>query len=202
MIGYIKGTILFTGGGDGREIIVEAGQSGVGYRLLMTESDVGSFEIGQPAELHVYTHVREDGIELYGFKTPDERTLFTRLMTVNGVGSKLALTVLDTLTPAQLQTAVLSGDANTLRRVSGIGPKVAGRIILELRSFLETCRFGDVPADLPRAPIAPGGHADTRSALANLGFAPAEIDRLIAELDASGDDMDVQAEIVWCLKRR
>ena len=138
MIGYIKGTVLFVGGGDGREVVVEAGQSGVGYRILMALSEVSSLEVGAQAELHVYTQVREDAIELYGFRTADERTLFTRLVTVNGVGAKLALSILDTLTPGELQNAVLTGDTATLKRVSGIGPKVAARVILELESFLRT----------------------------------------------------------------
>ena len=64
MIGYIKGTVLFVGGGDGREVVVEAGQSGVGYRILMALSEVSSLEVGAQAELHVYTQVREDAIEL------------------------------------------------------------------------------------------------------------------------------------------
>lgn len=202
MIGYIKGTVLFVGGGDGRELVVEAGQSGVGYRVLMALSDVSSFEAGDPAELYIYTQVREDAIELYGFKTSDERTLFTRLVTVNGVGAKLALSILDTLTPGELQNAVLTGDVATLKRVSGIGPKVAARVILELESFLRTCHFGEMPFDQSHRAASKSSHVDTRSALANLGFTESEIDRVIGELDASGEQMDVQAEIVWCLRHK
>ena len=190
MIGYIKGTVLFVGGGDGREVVVEAGQSGVGYRILMALSEVSSLEVGAQAELHVYTQVREDAIELYGFRTADERTLFTRLVTVNGVGAKLALSILDTLTPGELQNAVLTGDTATLKRVSGIGPKVAA------------CHFGELMPEHGRGAVSKSSHLDTRSALANLGFAEAEIDRVIGELDASGEQMDVQAEIVWCLRHR
>ena len=202
MIGYIKGTVLFVGGGDGREVVVEAGQSGVGYRILMALSEVSSLEVGAQAELHVYTQVREDAIELYGFRTADERTLFTRLVTVNGVGAKLALSILDTLTPGELQNAVLTGDTATLKRVSGIGPKVAARVILELESFLRTCHFGELMPEHGRGAVSKSSHLDTRSALANLGFAEAEIERVIGELDASGEQMDVQAEIVWCLRHR
>ena len=202
MIGYIKGTVLFVGGGDGREVVVEAGQSGVGYRILMALSEVSSLEVGAQAELHVYTQVREDAIELYGFRTADERTLFTRLVTVNGVGAKLALSILDTLTPGELQNAVLTGDTATLKRVSGIGPKVAARGILELESFLRTWHFGELMPEHGRVAVSKSSHLDTRSALANLGFAEAEIDRVIGELDASGEQMDVQAEIVWCLRHR
>ena len=183
MIGYLKGTVILVS--DNREILVEAGNSGVGYRILMASTDTAELAVGQTVEFHIYTQVREDAIELYGFKTRDERTLFTRLVTVSGVGAKMALAILGTLTPAQLQTAILSGDVAALRRVPGIGPKVASRLVLELESYLKTAR-----------------HADTRSALVNLGLGDAEIERALTALDEAGLQLDVQGEIVWCLQHK
>ena len=75
-------------------------------------------------------------------------------------------------------------------------------MILELESFLRTCHFGELMPEHGRVAVSKSSHLDTRSALANLGFAEAEIDRVIGELDASGEQMDVQAEIVWCLRHR
>ena len=98
MIGYLKGTVILVS--DNREILVEAGNSGVGYRILMASTDTAELAVGQTVEFHIYTQVREDAIELYGFKTRDERTLFTRLVTVSGVGAKMALAILGTLSGA------------------------------------------------------------------------------------------------------
>ena len=202
MIGYLKGTVILVS--DNREILVEAGNSGVGYRILMASTDTAELAVGQTVEFHIYTQVREDAIELYGFKTRDERTLFTRLVTVSGVGAKMALAILGTLTPAQLQTAILSGDVAALRRVPGIGPEVASRLVLELESYLKTARFADVdPAAVavPRARVD-ARHADTRSALVNLGLGDAEIERALTALDEAGLQLDVQGEIVWCLQHK
>lgn len=202
MIGYIKGTVLSVGETDEREIIVEAGQSGVGYRLFVTTSVAGELSVGAVAEFHVYTQVREDAIELYGFRSSDERKLFQRLVTVNGVGAKLGLSILDTLTPEALQTAVLSGDVSALKRVPGVGPKVASRLILELESFLKTCRFGDFLVNIESRVTPKSSHLELRSALLNLGCSEQEIELLLAELDASGEQMDFQDELRWCLRKR
>lgn len=202
MIGYIKGTVLSVGETDEREIIVEAGQSGVGYRLFVTTSVAGELSVGAAAEFHVYTQVREDAIELYGFRSSDERKLFQRLVTVNGVGAKLGLSILDTLTPEALQTAVLSGDVSALKRVPGVGPKVASRLILELESFLKTCRFGDFLVNIESRVTPKSSHLELRSALLNLGCSEQEIELLLAELDASGEQMDFQDELRWCLRKR
>lgn len=202
MIGYIKGTVLSVGETDEREIIVEAGQSGVGYRLFVTTSVAGELNVGAAAEFHVYTQVREDAIELYGFRSSDERKLFQRLVTVNGVGAKLGLSILDTLTPEALQTAVLSGDVSALKRVPGVGPKVASRLILELESFLKTCQFGDFLVNIESRVTPKSSHLELRSALLNLGCGEQEIELLLAELDASGEQMDFQDELRWCLRKR
>lgn len=202
MIGYIKGTVLSVGETDEREIIVEAGQSGVGYRLFVTTSVAGELSVGAAAEFHVYTQVREDAIELYGFRSSDERKLFQRLVTVNGVGAKLGLSILDTLTPEALQTAVLSGDVSALKRVPGVGPKVASRLILELESFLKTCRFGDFLVNIESRVTPKSSHLELRSALLNLGCGEQEIELLLAELDSSGEQMDFQDELRWCLRKR
>lgn len=202
MIGYIKGTVLSVGETDEREIIVEAGQSGVGYRLFVTTSVAGELSVGAAAEFHVYTQVREDAIELYGFRSSDERKLFQRLVMVNGVGAKLGLSILDTLTPEALQTAVLSGDVSALKRVPGVGPKVASRLILELESFLKTCRFGDFLVNIESRVTPKSSHLELRSALLNLGCGEQEIELLLAELDSSGEQMDFQDELRWCLRKR
>ncbi|MBO5753563.1 MAG: Holliday junction branch migration protein RuvA [Proteobacteria bacterium] len=198
MIAYLKGKVLLI---DDNEVIVEAGQSGVGYRLLMSANDMSELEEGMDIELHVYTQVREDAFELYGFKSRDERALFIQLISAKGVGSRSALAILNTLTPAQLQVAVLTADVATLKKVPGIGAKTASQIILDLEKWLKSRHFADtLPTASQAMPVARKLHADTRSALKNFGFSEQDIDRVLAKLDESGEDLDVQGEIRWALK--
>lgn len=197
MIGYIRGKILSI---DDREIIVEAGSSGVGYRILIPTSNTPDFVLDSEIELHIYTQVREDAIELYGFKTRDERLLFTKLLTVKNVGAKTALTILNTLSPAELQTAILTGDTATLKRVPGVGNKAAQMLVVELENVLKNFHFSAIqPASLSKSkPVI--AHADTRSALINLGFSEIDIDRVLTELEESGEVLDVAGEIRWALR--
>ena len=197
MIGYIHGKILCA---EGNEIIVEAGQSGVGYRIFMANPGGTQWKENEDVEIHVYTQVREDAIELYGFRTRDERTLFTLLISVKGVGAKLAVAILSTLSPAELQTAILTGNVNALKSVPGIGPTVAKRLVLELEGKLKTCSFSQALPDVSSVPVHSLGHADTRSALKNFGFSEPDIDRVLSKLDESGEKLDVQGEIRWALK--
>ncbi len=198
MIGFIRGKVILI---DGNEVIVEAGQSGVGYRLFVATRNLETMNVNDDVELHVYTQVREDAIELYGFKTRDERKLFTLLISsVKGVGAKLAMTLLDCMTPAELQVAVLSGDVATLKKVPGIGAKVADRLVLELQKTLESFHFTDSIPEIQLKKSPTSLHEDTRSALRNFGFADADIERVLQKLDESGDELDVQGEIRWALK--
>ena len=197
MIGYIKGRIVLK---DGNEIIVEAGQSGVGYRLFMSQRNLDELNSGDEIELFVYTQVREDALELYGFRTWDERNLFTMLISAKGVGAKMAVALLNYLSPAEIQVAVLTGNAATLKKVPGVGPKVASQLILDLENKLKNCHFADEIPEVQKRPVSVGAHADTRSALKNFGFMESDIDRVLAKLDESGEKLDVQGEIRWALK--
>ena len=197
MIGYIKGTILFI---EDRELIIEAGQSGVGYRVLVPSINTTEISVGAEIELHIYTQVREDAIELYGFKTRDERTLFTKLLTVKGVGAKTALTILNTLSPAELQTAILTGDTATLKKTPGIGTKAAQLLVVELENVLKNFHFAPQIPETNTKIVQKSLHANTKSALLNLGFIESDIDRVLAELDESGEKLDVAGEIRWALR--
>ena len=156
--------------------------------------------IGAEIELHVYTQVREDAIELYGFKTRDERTLFTKLLTVKGIGAKTALTILNTLSPAELQTAILTGDTATLKKTPGIGTKAAQLLVVELENVLKNFHFAPQMTVPNTKIVSKSQHADTRSALLNLGFNEMDVDRVLAELDDSGENLDVAGEIRWALR--
>jgi holliday junction DNA helicase RuvA len=173
-------------------LIVEAG--GVGYDgqvPLSTFYVLG--EPGAPVTLRIHTHVREDVIALYGFATPLEQSLFERLISISGIGPKLALAVLSGIEPAELVKAIRLQDVARLTAIPGIGKKTAERIGLELKDRL--------PASLQAAGAGPGPAApidqlrdDLLSALLNLGYQRAVAEKAIDRtLKASGPDGFEQA---------
>lgn len=157
-------------------VIVDVG--GVGYEVTLGARALTSLPpIGQSVTLAIDTHVREDEIRLYGFATEHERTWFRALQTVQGVGAKIALAVLGTLSADELANAVALQDKGQVARAPGVGPKVAARIVAELKDKMPSL----APAIRPvggLAPVAalPEGLAarDAVSALTNLGYAHGE----------------------------
>ena len=144
--------------------------NGVGYEVFIPFSTYFALpDLRAPLTLHIFTHLREDSIQLFGFLTPAEKTAFILLTKISGVGGKLALSVLSALKIADLRGAILADDLDTLASVPGIGKKSAGRIALELKDKIAcldggTQEAGDVPAtfDAPQE--------DALSALVNLGY--------------------------------
>ena len=156
---------------------------GFGVRLLTsTNTAAAAPEPGQETRLVTYLHIREDALTLYGFATVAERELFTRLLSVSGIGPRAALAALSTLSAERLATTIVAGDAKLLARIPGIGAKTAARIVLELK--------GKLPAleGTAGAPIAAGTgsedgvHADVVAALQGLGFSASEIAARLAAL--------------------
>jgi len=164
MIARLVGTLVDRRPG---RVVVDVG--GVGYDLsvpLSTYYDLG--EPGCHVELHVHTHVREDALLLFGFRTSREKDLFARLISVSGIGPRMAIAVLSSLGPEELVNAVRQRDVATLSKVPGIGRKTAERVVLELVDRL------DPPAGSVAA-VARGGdpvREDLVSALVNLGYNP------------------------------
>ena len=156
--------------------IVDVG--GVGYEVTLGARTIASLPLaGESVSLAIDTHVREDEIRLYGFATEHERAWFRALQTVQGVGAKVALAVLGTLSAADLANAVALQDKGSVSRAPGVGPKVAARIVAELKDKMPSL----APAIRPGAgltPVAalPEGLAarDAVSALTNLGYAHGE----------------------------
>ncbi len=127
MIGMLSGTCLLSGNG---EAIVDV--NGVGYLLSCGSRTLGGMREGEAATLHVETHVREQAITLFGFASEEERAWFVRLQSVQGVGPKAALAILDIMTPGQILSAASLEDKSAFARAKGIGPKSAARIAIEL----------------------------------------------------------------------
>ncbi len=164
MIAHLRGQILSK---TPNSVVVECG--GVGYELAIsvaTYSEIGGE--GKEVRLNVHTHVREDALSLFGFAELQEKRLFEKLLTISGIGPKLAITVLSGINAERLVGAIRAGDHATLTKIPGIGKKTAERVVLELKDKLDDMA-GFVPAD---APVSLGGIADdVLSALVNLGYA-------------------------------
>ena len=171
MIAKLTGIVDSTGDGWA---VLDVG--GVGYLVFCSGRTLSQLAVGQPASLLVETAVREDAINLYGFADSSERQWFRMLTTVQGVGAKAALAVLTALQADELAQAVAAGDRGAITRAAGVGPKLASRIIGELREKVEAAALGTAAAPASGAGNwGLGGDAgDAVSALVNLGFRPTE----------------------------
>jgi len=151
---------------------------------------------GAPVSLLIETHVREDHIHLYGFADAGEREWFRLLTTVQGVGAKLGLAILGALSPDDLARAIAAGDKASLSRPSGVGPKLAARIAVELKDKVKNMALGPIAAELPAGEGTNAAVADAVSALVNLGYRrPEAIDAVAAVARRLGDDAAVGALI-------
>src|SRR5690242_16724436 len=152
MIAHLRGTILEK---HPNQVIVET--TGVGYDIQIPVSTYTTLgDAGSSVTLRIHTHVREDALQLFGFATAEEKLVFKRLISVSGIGPKLAVTVLSGLPTSDLINAIRSGDVQKLVRIPGVGKKTAERMVLELKDKLVTVGAG--AKDI--APVAPAPGLD------------------------------------------
>lgn len=181
---------------DGRCVI---DVNGVGYLVLCSSRTLGALPDGL-ATLLIETQVREDAITLYGFLTAAEREWFRLLTTVQGVGAKVALGILSALSPDQLIGAIAGQDKAALTRAPGVGPKLAIRLLTELREKAGAMPGGGA-ASLPTALAPKGAVADALSALVNLGYRRSEAEAALAKaLALYGENASLDELIRACLK--
>ncbi len=208
MIGMLTGTCLVAGSG---EAILDV--NGVGYLVQCGARTLGKLGIGETACLHIETHVREQAITLFGFHSEEERAWFTRLQSVQGVGPKAALAILDILSPGEILSAASLEDKTAFSRASGVGPKLATRIATELSGkppptgrgigAAFTSPHSGLTSEAERAE----GLSDMRlrndavSALVNLGIGQSEALRAVASAyNTFSDDPDLDNLIKVALK--
>jgi holliday junction DNA helicase RuvA len=174
MIAHLRGKLLAK---HPNQIVVETG--GVGYEMNISVATFSELPAaGADVALHVHTHVREDVIALYGFLHLAEKQLFEKLMTVSGIGAKLAITILSGIAAEELARSIRANDVVRLTKIPGIGKKTAERMVLELRDKLPS--VSQTPdATLP-APSAI--HEDVLSALVNLGYQRPLAEKTLASL--------------------
>ena len=188
MIAHLRGTLL-----EKHPNLVTVDVGGVGYEVVIPVSAYSSLpETGAEVRLHIHTHVREDALLLFGFGSKADKALFEKLITVSGVGPKLAITALGGLTAPDLAAAIRAGALDQLTRIPGVGKKTAERLVLELRDKL------DLIAGAVRTAAAPRGafndtEEDVISALQNFGStrAAAEVAVTKARSTTESNDFDV-----------
>ena len=167
-----------------QRLVIDCG--GVGYDVqapLSTMYTVG--ESGTPVSLRIHTHVREDAIQLFGFATSLELQLFERLIAVNGIGPRLALSVLSGIESAELVRAVRDSDVARLTTIPGVGKKTAERIVIELRDRISSAVLA--AGDATALPAGDDLRGDLLSALGNLGYQRAGVEKVVGRiLDKAG----------------
>jgi holliday junction DNA helicase RuvA len=151
--------------------------NGVGYLVQATPSALRNRDAGATLTVETYLHVREDALQLFGFADLAERELFVQLLSVNGVGPKVALAIVSGSPAADLRRAIVREDAARFQAIPGIGKKTAERIVLELKE-----KLGDA-ADAPPPREAGEGHTVAREALMELGYSVGEAERALAAVD-------------------
>lgn len=174
MIGHLRGKLLAA---RPDRVVVETG--GVGYELavsLGTFAELERLGLGADVALHVHTHVREDQLALFGFATANEKRLFERLITVSGIGPRLAQVVLSGMAPDDLVAALAAGDVARLVRIPGVGKKTAERMVVELRD-----QVAGLAAELPAAGPGAASDDDLVLALVHLGYKPAPAANAVGE---------------------
>jgi Holliday junction DNA helicase RuvA len=185
MIATLEGILEYRGDDS---IIINV--SGIGFRVYVPSSTLSRLgAVKGRVSLYTHLHVREDNISLYGFASSEELALFKNLISVSGIGSKLALALLSAFNPEQLVMAITSGDIDLLSQAPGIGKKMASRLVVELKGKLEK-EWKEVA--LPLAPES----ADIIAALTSLGYSLAEATKAISKLpDSEGLSLEEKIKI-------
>jgi Holliday junction DNA helicase RuvA len=201
VIAYLRGTLLDN---DGEAVIVEV--AGVGYQVLVSAATLGALPAtNSEVRLHVHSHfVKDEPIRLYGFHAADEKGLFHTLLSVQGVGPRVALAILAGVPPDELVRAISKGDVARLKQIKGVGGKLAERLVLELRDKIASLPAGRaLPEAAPAAAGVPTGPlGEVYGALLHAGYKPSEFAALVEEMDAKRPVPDLLREALAALRRK
>lgn len=177
---FIKGKLIKK---DENYLVLE--NNGIGYKIYTAVNNITA-NVGEAVTMYTYLNVREDVFDLYGFITEDEKRMFLHLMSVSGVGPKAALAVLSVATPAKLALAVITNDTKAITKAQGVGPKMAQRIILELKDKMKNEDL-DIDDDISEVAVADdGSFSEAVSALVVLGYSANDARRAVEKAGASG----------------
>jgi len=202
MIAHLSGTLLSK---QATSVIVDVG--GVGYEVTIPVSTFYDLEdVGGTVQLRVYTHVREDALQLYGFKTARERELFLKIISVSGIGPKLGITLLSGMSADELIASIRTNNLARLTLIPGVGRKTAERLIMELREKVAELSSAQLEEELGAQPEAAEPTEDTvrsdaLSALLNLGYQRTAAEKAIDAALNEGGDVTVESILRRSLKK-
>ena len=189
MLAYIKGKLFSKARGY---VVIDVG--GLGYKVFMSEIAMENIgKIGDIVKVHTYYRVMEDDISIFGFNTPEELRLFELLISVSGVGAKTAINMLGVIEPSDFAISIISNDINTLKKLPGIGPKTAQRIVLELKDKLKkeqqieelsiAANSGEKKIEIRKAIEKDSKEEEAFNALQVLGYTSREIEKAMDKID-------------------
>ena len=186
MYAHIEGIVAEK---DHESIVLDAG--GVGYLLNVSGATLSMAPpVGEKMKLYCVLNVREDAMELYGFYSREEKKMYERLRSVSGVGSKIALAILSSMSVRDLSIALVAGDANALTRVPGIGRKTAQRRVLELKDKVDDDQLTGKAAAISPKVNAGGPEAEAIAALVSLGYSSSEAAKAVSQVAGQTDEAD------------
>ena len=195
MIAYIKGTVDTL---TDQSVVLE--NQGVGYIVGASSATLSRLPPkGELAQLYTYLQVKEDDMSLFGFLTQEEIRLFRLLISISGIGPKVAMAILAMMSPDQIMTAIVSQDAMTFSKVPGVGKKTAQRITLELQDKIKTQDLGLKQEGMNMGAVASSEKQDAIDALLALGYSRSESVRAV--LAAAEEDMPTEQIIRMALKK-
>lgn len=196
MIGFVRGEIAYF---EEDKVVLEVNGIGMNvYASSQTLSNLGS--VGQQAVLYTHLNVKEDAMTLYGFLTKEDLKIFRLLITVNGIGPKGALSILNAITPEELRFAILAGDSKTIAKAPGIGAKTASRVILDLKDKLSVEEAFEAKLNHPVAKSKNDtAKSEAIEALTALGYSPSEALKAVNQVE-HGEELDVEALLKAALK--
>ena len=189
MISYVKGELAQKQIGY---VVIDVG--GIGYKVFMSEPSIDELgNVGEVVKVHTYQKVSEDDISLYGFNTGEELRMFELLISVSGIGAKTAIAMLACIEPSQFAIAVISNDIDTLKRIPGVGPKSAQRIVLELKDKMKkeqqitelTNATQEQKSKVKKVMIADNKTQEAIDALQVLGYTRKDIEKALGQIDTT-----------------
>ena len=176
MIAFINGTVEAL---EENAVIIDTGA--IGYRVYMSPYGLSALSKGSTAKIHTYLKVAEDAMDLYGFLTSEELSMFRRIISVSGAGPKAGLAILSVLRPAEFALAVVTGDFKAITRAQGVGPKLAQKIVLELKDKLDNADFIKTAGEETGfKPVTTSFDNEAIEALCALGYTQSEAARAVS----------------------
>ena len=195
MIAHLSGTLLSK---QATSVILDV--AGVGYEVTIPLSTFYDLEdAGTNVQLRIYTHVREDALQLFGFKTARERELFLRLISVSGIGPKLGITLLSGMSADEMIASIRTNNLARLTLIPGVGRKTAERLVVELRDKVASLSSPELEEELgaksgaPAVPSEDAMRSDALSALLNLGYQRNSAEKAISSAMGEGGDLSVES---------